>query len=510
MRETPEGNQSHEFKAVDRPSDNAEVTVSRRAARLLAVLLTCAALAVHGASFGAAPAGAQQSFTFTGSGWGHGVGMSQWGARGMAAAGHNYEQILGHYYRGTSVVSQGVSNDLRVLIGQKVGSFTVVTGGTTTLAGIGTVGAGATMTFTRSGSSTVVSGALSRTVDGGVMLQFAGAGDLRVSPPGYSYRYGVLTIVPDPAGGLRAVIGGLSMQQYLYGLGEMPSSWPAEALKAQATAGRTFAQKRRNARSISSDFDLFATVVHQAYTGTKFQAPAWTNAVDATAGRVITHNGGLIDAVYSASSGGHTEHSEVVWVSAVPYMRGVPDPYDAAGGNPHASWSRTYTGAQLGAWFGLGTVTGVQILGPLGVSGRVDRATIRLIGTGGTKDVTGASFRSTVNSRSPGSVLMSTKFTVVGGSASAVRLPSGSIRTAAANGSTIVIGGTASDPDGAPLVRVVSTMGTQRATRETRAVNGSFQVAWTGAPGTRKVCVTVLDTPTGQGVSLGCRDVVVK
>ncbi len=477
-------------------------------ARRLAVLVTCAALALFGISAGAAPVAAQGSFTFTGSGWGHGVGMSQWGARGMALAGRTHEQILGHYYSGAQVVTQGVSNDLKVLIGERSGSFTLTTGGTTTVVGVGTVGAGTSLTFTRSGSSMVLSGGLTGSTGGFALVQFAGGGDLRVSPPGYSYRFGVLSIAVDPAGGLRAVIGGLTMQQYLYGIGEMPSSWPAEALRAQAAASRTFAQRRRNART-TADFDLYASVLHQAYTGTKFQAAAWTNAVDSTAGRVITYGGNLINAVYSASSGGHTEHSEVVWVSPLPYLRGVPDPFDVGNGNPHTSWTRTYAGAQLGSWFGLGTVTGVQILGPLGASGRVDRATIRLTGTGGTRDVTGTSFRSTVNSRSPGSQLMSTKFSV-GGSVAEVRLPSGSIRTARADGRTVVIGGTASDPEGAPLVRVVSTMGTQRATRETRVVDGKFSVSWTGAPGTRRVCVTVLDTPSDQGVSLGCRDVVVK
>jgi SpoIID/LytB domain protein len=467
-------------------------------------------MALYGASFGAGTAAAQSSFTFSGSGWGHGVGMSQWGARGMAAAGSTYAQILGHYYTGAGVVSQTVSDDLKVLIGERTGTFTLVAGGTTTVMGIGTVGAGSRLTLTRSGSNMVISGGVSATVGGPVLIQFAGAGNLTVSPPGYSYRYGILAIGPDANGGLRAVMGGLSMQQYLYGLGEMPSSWPAEALKAQATASRTFAQKRRNGRG-SADFDLYGSVLHQAYTGTKFEVPAWTNAVDQTANRVVTHNGALIDAVYSASSGGHTEHSEVVWVSPVPYLRGVPDPYDAGGGNPHASWSRTYSGAQLGSWFGLGTVTSVQVLGPLGVSGRVDRATIRLTGTGGTRDVQGASFRSTVNSRSPGSQLMSTRFTVGAGSGGgAVRMPSGAFHTAYADGRTVIIGGTAGDPDGAPLVRIVSTMGSVRATRETRAVNGSFLATWTGDPGTRNVCVTVLDTPTGQGVSLGCRDVVVK
>lgn len=496
-----------ELKTSPPGSEDRRVTVPRRAARLLAAFLTCAALALYGATFGAGTASAQSAFTFSGGGYGHGVGMSQWGARGMAAAGNGYGQILGHYYSGSTVAARGVSDDLKVLIAEKSATFTLVTGGTTSILGIGTVGAGATITMTRSGANMVISGALSATVGGPVLVQYAGAGDLRVSPPGYSYRYGILAVGPDAAGGLRGVIGGLGMQQYLYGLGEMPSSWPAEALKAQATASRTFAQKRRDGRT-TADFDLYGSVLHQAYTGTKYQVPAWTGAVDATAGKVVTYGGALIDAVYSASSGGHTENSEVVWVSAVPYLRGVPDPYDVGGGNPNGAWSRTYTGAQLGAWFGLGTVTSVQIIGPLGVSGRVDKATVRLTGTGGTKDVAGTSFRSTVNAKSPGSPLLSTKFAV--GAAAASSLPTGEVHTAYADGRTIIIGGTANDPDGAPLVRVVSTMGSVTATRETRAVNGSFLVTWSGDPGTRNVCVTVLDTPTAQGVSLGCRDVVVK
>jgi stage II sporulation protein D len=201
------------------------------------------------------------------------------------------------------------------------------------------------------------------------------------------------------------------MQHYLYGLGEMSSSWPMEAIKAQATASRTFAQKRRDLRT-TADFDLYGSVIHQAYTGTKFEDTRWRAAVDSTVNRVVTYNGGLIEASYSASSGGHTESSEIVWVSPLPYLRGKADPFDAVATNPHNSWSRTYTGRQLGSWFGLGTVTSVQILGNTGTSGRVDKATIRLTGTGGTRDVSGPSFRSTVNRNSPSALLMSTKFVV--------------------------------------------------------------------------------------------------
>jgi hypothetical protein len=74
----------------------------------------------------------------------------------------------------------------------------------------------------------------------------------------------------------------------------------------------------------------------------------------------------------------------------------------------------------------------------------------------------------------------------------------------------VIVGGDSSDPDGHPLVRVVSTMGAERAVRDYRSTNGHFLLAWSGSPGTRNVCVTVHDEPTGQAVSLGCRDIVVK
>lgn len=478
-----------------------------RSPSALALVLLCIAVGLLGVGH-APPVAAQGSFTFVGGGWGHGVGMSQWGARGMAANGSSYTSILQHYYTGTSVVPSATSNDLKVLVTERAGSISITTGGITNVAGNWNVPGGQAITFTRVGDAVRLSGAINHTLGSSLRVTYSGT-VLNVSPPGYGYRYGSLLVKVDPAGGLRAIVEGLPMQQYLYGIGEMPSSWPAEALKAQATASRTFAQKRRNARG-AADFDLYGSVLHQAYTGTRFEAPNWTNAVDATDERVITYPGiGLIDAVYSASSGGHTENSEVVWVAPVPYLRARPDPHDAAGGNPNGSWSRTYTGAQLGSWFGLGTVTSVQILGPLGASGRVDKATIRLVGTGGSRDVTGASFRSTINARTS-SQLMSTRFSLANQPAWTNTMPTGHFHYAFAEGRRIVVGGDSRDPDGAPLVRVVSTMGSQRAVRDVRSNNGQFLVAWNGEPGTRTICVTVYDVPTGAGVSLGCRDVVVK
>ncbi len=356
-------------------------------------------------------------------------------------------------------------------------------------------------------------------VPGPVSVAPSGA-PLRLSPPGYRYNRGTLVLVPTGTGTIQAVLQ-ITMQEYLYGLGEMPSSWPAAALQAQAIAARTYAQKKVATAAGRGTYDIVGGLPDQSYIAYEKEAGSmgaqWVAAVDATDAQVVTYGGGLIDAVYSASSGGSTENSEVVWVSAVPYLRGVPDDADLLGGNPNASWTRTYTGSQLGAWFGLGQVTSVQILGPLGVSGRVDRSTIRLVGSGGTRDVTGTQFRSTVNANAPSAQLMSTKF-VVDGQAPATpgpppppnTLPWGELSLARAEGSKVVVLGHAYDPEGDPRVRITSTMGRDVAVREVVASGGNFGAAWTGSKGTRSICVTVLDNPTGQGVSLGCRSVTVK
>lgn len=509
--------------------------VARRRGTVLAILTMAFAVAVYGFGSGTAVSAGPSTFRFTGSGFGHAVGMSQWGARGMAAADKTVDQILTHYYTGTTVgTGHAVSPEVRVLLTQKQNSVAFTAQKSSAAFGpFGTVAAEKTVTATRSGNQIVLSGAISATTAGpvSVTLNPATAG-LRVSATGDAYRLGTLRLSLDPNGGLRVVVAGLTMQQYLYGMGEMPSSWPAAALQAQAIASRTYAQKQIEARKHSSlypDFDLSATTIDQSYRGTRFEAEGthsnWTKAVDATIGRFVLYGGNLIDAVYSASSGGHTEDSEFVWVSKVAYLRGVDDPADLTGGNPSASWTRDYTAAELGAWFNVGVLTSTEVVGPVRPSGHLDKVSIRLVGTKGTVTVTGAGLRSTINSKAGGDrYLRSTKFSISGSVTSSETPPptppkpptptntmaTGTVTVASATGKTVRIAGTVRDPDGAPLVRIVSTMGSERAVRDRRVTNGGFDVSWNGSPGTRNVCVTVYDVPTNRGVSLGCRNVVVK
>ncbi len=353
-----------------------------------------------------------KSFTFAGGGWGHGVGMSQYGALGMAQAGHSHVQILTTYYPGTSVVTRTPTDSLRVLVAQQRPTLTFVTAGTTTFGAAGTVPASRTVTMTRSGGSVKLSGALDATVPA---LTITFSGDLRLVETGNSYRYGRIAVRPDAAGGLRAVVNELTMNQYLYGLAEMPALWHTQALRAQVVAARTFAQSRHDSRAGQGlDYDLLATVTDQVYSGTRHEHPRWTSAVNVTNAQFLTYRGALAQTVYSSSNGGHSESSEYVWGGSVPYLQARPDPYDGIAENPNRRWSRTYTAEQLGAWFGVGVATNVTISGNRGASGRVDRATVRITGTKGTRTLTGVEFRQWINTVNTDRAdqLLSTKFVV--------------------------------------------------------------------------------------------------
>jgi SpoIID/LytB domain protein len=365
----------------------------------------------------AAPAGAQEaSFTFTGGGWGHGVGMSQWGAKGRADAGQNVGDILGAYFPGAQISGAG-DPGVRVHLTDAASTSLTFTG-TATLGG----NAGPVRGATNGETVDVRAGA-----GGGVEIVPAGQpvvalapgdtqfvtwdtanGNVRVGATGNRYRHGRLVIRVVQPGVLQLVNDNLSMQQYLYGLAEMPSSWGLEALKAQAIAGRTYAQRRVGG---SGNYDLESTTIDQVYAGYEKAAGAggsrWVEAVDSTFGQILTYNGSPIDAFYSSSNGGYGELASYVFINDRPYLQPVVDPFDNTAGNSNFRWTRTYSGAELGQYLrdvrgiNVGTVTNVDFSGNFGWSGRIDRATVRLTGTTGTASITGSQLRSMINASNP-------------------------------------------------------------------------------------------------------------
>ncbi len=475
---------------------------------LVRVLLAGAALALAVLGFNPGTAGADTSFAFTGGGWGHGVGMSQYGACGMASQGKNYAQILTHYYSGTAIASRTEPSNLRVLLADS-STFTITTAGTTTISGVGTVGSGQVITLRRSGNNVVLSGAVSRTVAAPLTINHTGA--MRVSPPNNRFDRGRLVVrtTPGSSSQLRAVIEGLTTRDYLLGLGEMSSSWPTEALKSQATAARTIAMVKANS---SSDHDLKG-YLDGAYIGYDMAAISgsywarWVNAIDATAGKVITHGGAPITStVYSSSSGGRTEHSENVWYSAVPYLRSVDDPADSGCGNTRNSWTKTFSGSALGSKLGIPAVTSVSVSGAATPSGRTDKATFTMTTTTGARySFTGAQLRSKLG-------LYSTKFSVGGAVVSSGGTPpSGSITDVRAHdGRNILVAGRASDVDGTPRVFVADQVNGKTDWHVFDSANGYFLAAFPASVGTHTTCIAVLDTPTGDATMLGCRETVIK
>lgn len=146
-------------------------------------------------------------------------------------------------------------------------------------------------------------------------------------------------VLITPSGNGLTAINYVDLEHYLYSVvgGEMPTSWPIEALKAQAVAARSYVLYHRN-RGRNPQFDVGSTTAWQVYNGLQDEAQSTQTAVEGTRGQVLTYNGQIIEAVFHSSSGGHTENVEDVWSQPVPYLRGVRD-FDA--GAPVYQWSET-------------------------------------------------------------------------------------------------------------------------------------------------------------------------
>jgi SpoIID/LytB domain protein len=208
----------------------------------------------------------------------------------------------------------------------------------------------------------------------------------------------------------------LSMQKYLYGLGEMPASWPAAALRAQAVAGRTYALHRIRSygqHRYPCDCALYDGSIDQVYVGDERRTGSgpwwgeWKSAVRRTRGLAVVRRGKPIQALYSSSSGGHTENNENVWGGTpLPYLRGVRDRFDGVDANPNFRWRVEMpwrkVAARLDRAFGTGRLAKISLVRPFGVSGRVTVVTaagggVRIAGSGGTVRVDGWALRSALD-----------------------------------------------------------------------------------------------------------------
>ena len=350
-------------------------------------------------------------FVLTGSGFGHGVGMSQIGAEGQALEGQSPQYILNYWFPGTEILSVPDTQLIRVNIGHQLSSATISLANSQSRGNIdlssnpdGSINNGGLGTAASIYRFSIVGKKIAASLSnkGLATLPFAGQSMWNV------YWTGT-TAFPSPAGGLTGpkpepftvvkvttasgsiqlrygqvqlkIVGGkievtatMTIEQYLLGISEMSSSWPEAALQAQAIASRTYALAHLSNRS-ACDCNVYNTKYDQAYIGYAKESEArvgslWVAAVTATEldpsnAQAIYYLGKPINVYFFSSDGGQTQQSLDVWGTAYPYLTNVPDPWslDIFLNPQYAHWQRVLIQKDVAAAFNLPDVVSLAITG---------------------------------------------------------------------------------------------------------------------------------------------------
>lgn len=379
-----------------------------------------------------AAAPASSGIILQGHGWGHELGMSQYGAQGAALLGCNHAQILGTYYAGTRLKRQAMTAPVvlalrsavrvtvlaengRVVWATPSGTRRVQPVGQTWTAqavnrngvpGTGLYNAARTLqmwiskgTLTAAHAGTTVR---MRSYDAGSATPSADK-RLRWGTGRFSRSGGGLVVEEAITSDAR----GTSVDKYLWGLGEVPVLWPAEALRTQADAARTYLA----ASYAAGAYRIGTTTAAQVYAGaTREDQDAaygypWRASVNATSGEVIVDAlGSPITAMYSSSVGGRSESRAYVYgdQGGYGYLTSVDDSrWDLASSNPYRSWAKAFTPDRFATALGFSSVSAVSLAAP----GTAEReAGLQVTGVIGgvsrTVAFTGAAARSALGLRS--------------------------------------------------------------------------------------------------------------
>jgi stage II sporulation protein D len=357
--------------------------------------------------------------TILGRGFGHGRGMSQYGAQGAAIAGKSSSQILSFYYPRTVRSRAGGSirvyltadttdglqiaavNGLRVRDLKDNAKWTLPRLKSITQWSINPYGT--SRTRLRYYWAPTKKWVLWKVPDGRTafkgMAQFEGPAVTPLVLPGgrrADYRGALRTA--DRNGSALDTINVVPLERYLRGVvpREAIPSWRPAALQAQAVAARTYSAYKRRLRA-KYDYDLCDTARCQVYGGYGAEVASTDRAIRATAGVIRTYRGVPIIAEFSSSSGGQ------IASGPVPYQVGKADPYDAFPGNrnPHASWKVTVKRATAERAFGVGTIKRIVVIARNGQGqwgGRVLK--VEVTGSAGKRVLSGAQVRSGLKLRS--------------------------------------------------------------------------------------------------------------
>src|SRR5438477_659173 len=282
----------------------------------------------------------------SGHGWGHGLGMSQYGAYGYAQHGWTYDRIVKHYYTGTTIGQAPVSrvrvllvdNAKKITIASKLPFQLVDANGSKHALNAGSYTVGAGFKYTDPTDLQATPAALP------YPLEFRpGATALALNGRGYRGSFRVLKLGPAKI----RIANVVDLDLYLRGVvpSEMPRTWAPEALKAQAVAARSYALSHLHS---GGGFDLYPDTRDQVYLGIPHEAPSTNAAVNATAGQVVLYKGKVASTYFFSTSGGRTASVQDLYPDSppVPYLVSVPDPYDSI--SPYHDWGPfRYTARKL-------------------------------------------------------------------------------------------------------------------------------------------------------------------
>jgi len=370
-------------------------------------------------------------FAITGAGYGHGVGLSQIGARSKALAGDTATAILNYYYKDVVIQPLDDSKILRVNVGHLLSTARIATstpdatlqifsgdiGDAQDVAPIAVVPVKSSLTFSILGSTVVPSVVTGKQVTSLPRnriftvrwsgTRYAPGVDGVVSLTHSSlttrYRYGQMqfrAVRASTLGFRLEITNSVRLaDEYLWGISEVPSSWPAAALEAQAIASRTYALNKAGIYRAACDCDLYGEISDQKFLGyakeiEKGWGKFWKAAVTNTAGLTLTQNNLPIAAYFGSSTGGLTETALNAWGTERTYTQIIPDPgsLDPKLNPRFFTWKRSVTQASVALAFALPDVATLEIVSK-NASGTVGliRATST---TGVQKTLRGETFRS--------------------------------------------------------------------------------------------------------------------
>lgn len=348
-------------------------------------------------------------FVLTGSGFGHGVGMSQIGAEGQALEGQSAQYILNYWFPGTEVVSVPNTQLIRVNLAHRVSSATIAMASGFSRSNIdlssnldgsinndGLGDASSSYRFTLVGKKILVT-----------MYKTPSAVVPFPTQSLWNVYWSGTTAFPSPAGGLYGpkpepfsvikvttstgtiqlrygqvqlkVVGSkieitatMTLEQYVLGISEMSSSWLPAALQAQAIASRTYGFAHLRLRS-ACDCNVYSTTSDQAYVGYAKESEAgvgknWVAAVTSTqtdpgSAQVVLFQGLPISVYFFSSDGGQSQNSADVWGTALPYLTNVADPWslDIFLNPQYAHWQRVLIQKDVATAFNLPDVVALAI-----------------------------------------------------------------------------------------------------------------------------------------------------